>query len=250
MARIKFLRHRIDIYPISIAVIVSAGQLSLYLMHSQSLIWFVALMVALRWSHLIEHNHVHMSMFHSARLSEFFGWVLGCSTGLPLEMYRVHHVETHHQYENGPEDWTSPFEYGDGTSSLPRPMTFSRYVLSFPLRGWTNSLRILWRRKGTEQYNAWLRSLAILVLFGGALTLGDSRSFLIWYVTPWIAYSFGAGAANWRHHDSEDPLSMSPGTNDNFGLFSRRLGFNIGYHSAHHLYPDTHWSELPQRVTA
>jgi len=248
--RTRFLRYRIDRYSVGVGAAIAALQCFLFFTGSNSVVLLCVLLVAMRWTHIVEHNHVHLPFFISRWLSELFGWVLMSSTGLAPELYRIHHVDIHHRFENGPEDWTSPFVYGDDPSVPPRAIGCARYVLVFPIRGWSKSVSLILRKRGTSEYAAWIRSSAVMCTLLVAGSIWDPRALLCWYIVPWVVYFFAAGLANWRHHDPDVHDAERPVTNDATGPLSGALGFNIGYHSAHHWYPDAHWSELPNRIAS
>jgi fatty acid desaturase len=119
----RILRYRIDIVSLMLALAILGVQLAAFFLR---LPWFMAipLIVLTRWTHLVEHNHSHLPISWSRTLDEVFGWVLFLSGGVPLEAYRVFHVQTHHRYANRAADWTSPFAY-EGTRFPDRPVNFA-----------------------------------------------------------------------------------------------------------------------------
>jgi fatty acid desaturase len=63
---------------------------------------------------------------------------------------------------------------------------------------------------------------------------------------PWLATAIFLPISNWLQHDGSTYESAATSANVNLGFFSRRVGFNVGYHSAHHVRPAAHWTKLPE----
>ena len=241
---VRLLRYRIDRVSLIAALAITAWQFYVYFT-SPNIGGLLALLVALRWLHIIEHNHVHSMMFVGRRLNDLIGGVMSIGTGVPVELYRIHHVETHHAFENGPQDWTSPFSFSSAQRP-DRPVNVVKYVVTFGVRGWSRSLPIALRRAlGTD--NRVLPSLVLFIACSALLLARDPQAFVAAYAVPWLLYSFAAGWANWRHHDGCDFEGATQSANVDTRLFSRALGFNIGYHSMHHIYPELHWSLLREK---
>jgi fatty acid desaturase len=61
----------------------------------------------------------------------------------------------------------------------------------------------------------------------------------------WVAVAVVSADANRKHHDgyleADHPTEYA---NDSFTPLHTTLGFNIGYHTAHHRRPNAHWSKL------
>jgi fatty acid desaturase len=61
-----------------------------------------------------------------------------------------------------------------------------------------------------------------------------------------VATALSLPASNWLQHAGCTYESAATSANMNLGFFSRRVGFNIGYHSIHHARPAAHWTKLPE----
>ncbi|HVF74016.1 MAG TPA: fatty acid desaturase [Acidimicrobiales bacterium] len=233
-------RRRADAAVVAVGCGVLLLQLSLYLSGAH-VGWLALILFAGRWAHLAEHNQAHKSVFDGRVCSNLFEMVLTLSTAVPVDLYRAHHVETHHRYDNGPGDWTSPFAY-KGARFPDRPVHFVVYVATFPGRAWRRGVPIVWSKR--ERQTIFLGSVAVLAIFAVALATYRTAEFVIFFLVPWVLLWLGTAVANWLHHDGR---SFEEGdiANDNYGFLNRWIAFNIGYHSAHHRYPSAHWSALP-----
>ncbi len=201
----------------------------------------IPMIVALRWQHLAEHTHVHRPLVHKPLGRRIVDFGLVMSTAVPVDIYYTHHVATHHRYNNSADDWTSPFAYA--SASFPdQPVPLLRYVASFPYRSWIFSIRDLRATSGRGDLCG-----SVLVLLAGSATIfmASPTGFLKFFLVPWLALYFLAPVANWLHHYNCLYEDWQSSANSKLSLLNRSIGLNIGYHAAHHVYPDAHWSELP-----
>lgn len=204
-----------------------------------------AVVAATRWAVLAEHNHSHVPLARQDSTNELLDHIAVMSSGLPVPFYRIQHVANHHRFNGESNDWTSPFTFA-GCQYPDRPVSRWRYVVTFAPR----SLGKSWRwckehpghrwskvaRRSCRLYLPWLAFVAIQAVrrrkpAGILATLG-----------PPILVALGAPVSNWRQHVDDAGYT----TRDHQGLLSQSIGFNIGYHRAHHAFPSAHWSRLPE----
>ena len=199
-------------------------------------------LVALRWVGLVQHNHTHVPVFRARALNTVFDVLLTLASGVPQRLYRYIHIAVHHKFLNRPEDWTGPFSYVD--SSFPqRPTPMWRYSVTFMVRGWRRGFPAVWRRPG-GRVSLLVCTLPIAMFAGVAAFVSPARTALFLLV-PWVATGLALPVANWRQHQGCSYESPSTSANVNLTALCRTLGFNVGYHSAHHARPGVHWSRLP-----
>lgn len=240
----RTIRYSLDYWSIATVIAVLAYQLGCTLI-AATWLWLLPLVFLSNLVHLVEHNHVHVPIFSKKKYNEVFSWLLCLGTGIPVEGYRFHHAETHHRYSGTSLDWTSPFAYR-GARFPDRPVNLAWYAVTYMPRAWRKGLQTMWERRATDQGKKFWRSILVLTITASALGLVQPRSFLLFFGLPWIGNAVVPALTNWRHHRGCDFASKYTAANVNLGLFSRALGFNIGYHSAHHDHPGLHWSLLPE----
>ena len=216
-------------------------------MHNQILKWpwytCILVIVLMRWSHLVEHNHSHLPIFHQRWLNEVLGWLTFLNGGIALEFYRLQHVKTHHRYLNDEKDWTSPFLFR-GARYPDQPVNWLYYISTYTIIGLCHCLIEILRQPGSPCFKRFWASVGVVGSVSALLIYVDSWNFLIFfYVTWWVAY-IGLPINNWEQHVDCAFTSQYTSANIDLRLLCRRLGFNIGYHSAHHLAPTVHWSLL------
>ncbi|MCP3980632.1 MAG: fatty acid desaturase [bacterium] len=238
------LRYRVD--AISVAAVLAAVGVQLTAFFAQWP-WYglIPIVFLLRWSHLVQHNHAHLGAFRSKTLNEILGWLMFLNDGLPLEFYRIQHVQIHHKYLNDEGDWTSPFAF-HGARFPDKPVHPVYYVLSYPVFSYALSLVHVLRRPQSAAFRRFFVSLAIVGTTCVVLCVLDPRSFILFFGLAWLCNSIGASFNNWMHHVGCEYEDIYTSSNVNLSFLSRWFGFNIGYHSAHHLEPRLHWSKLAE----
>ena len=238
------LEEPTDIASIAVALAFASAQVAAWRAR-KPLVPALALAVGARWAGLVLHNQVHTPIFQADRLNEGFEVALTLATGMPVELYRVHHG-VHHHFVNGDGDWTSPFAYPN--AHFPnRPCSLPRYVFTLIPRAIRRAPKTLRAKRDPERSNRFHRSLIVLGVVSGVLATRNPKKFAAAFMTPWLVNMLGSPIANWKHHEGctyEDRYTVA---NVNLGALSKSLGFNIGYHSTHHDDPALHWSKLPQR---
>ena len=244
----RLLRYPIDIISIATVVCALALQLTALVRHWP---WYVAVVVIvlLREVSLVEHNHAHLPIFRSKFLNALLGWLCHLSGGVPQETYRIHHVGTHHRYNNrfdgNERDWSSI--YGFRGARMPdRPVNKAYYVAAFPWLAHGESLIWYLRAPTARATKGFLASMAVVMPTCALLAWLNPVGFVTFFVVPWTVAIFGMGFNNYEQHYGCRMTCEDDSSNNYLSFFSTTLSFNAGYHVAHHRYPNVHWSLLPQ----
>lgn len=189
----------------------------------------------------INHNHLHCPTFNRAALNRVFDLLLTIARGHTTRTIIVPHNFNHHLHCGGKEDWSRPELAGTGLL----PLRVGRYV-------WRASKEMaIQRRKDgapkletSDKHNQRFEQI-ILLIFMGYVFYQDIFLALILVVLPWIGSMAALLAINFFQHEGCDPGSELNHSRNFTGRISNWLLFNSGYHTAHHLFPGKHWSELP-----
>lgn len=191
---------------------------------------------------IINHNHIHHPTFRHRGLDELFGHLLGLAKGHTSTGVVVAHNLNHHLHHGGKDDWIRASLAGGG----PGAVRLLRYVALASVamargRNAADAPKLPpWRerRLGRERMSLWA--------FMGLILWLDWETALLFVFLPWgLAMAMLTGV-NLLQHDGchpEEPMRCSRN-------FTGRLGnwffLNNGFHTAHHLRPNLHWSRLPR----
>lgn len=236
------LRYRNDLS--SLACVLVSVSCQVAWLATGRLAFVVPMVVALRWTALVQHNHSHVPLFRQARANRALDLAFGAVTGMPMELYSEAHARIHHRHTGTPGDWTQPTEVRDGVALQERPLARGRYLCVFVPRagrlGWASVRRDLAQRRALFVECAVMAALLVPALLGGS----PARLALV--VGLWVAVAVASAHANYNHHDGYlDASEPTDFANDTLSPLHTVLGFNIGYHTSHHRRPNAHWSKLP-----
>lgn len=234
------LRYRSDLP--SLACLLTSVSCQVAWLATGKLVLLVPMVVALRWTALVQHNHSHLALFRRPLANRLVDLTVGTVTGMPMELYREAHARTHHRYLGTPEDWTQPTEVRNGRAVQTRPISRWRYLFAFAPRGWVLSWSSL--RKDRTLVRRLAGESAVMVVLVMLSLLAPARLLVV--LGLWVVVSLVSADANYKHHNGYlDVPRPDEFANDTFSPLHTTLGFNIGYHSAHHDRPNAHWSKLP-----
>lgn len=244
----SIIRYPIDI----ISVLVALSTLSLQLFALQrNWPWYTSLLiiVMLRQVSLVEHNHAHLTIFRRRSANILLGWLCHLSSGVPLNTYRVHHVISHHRYNNrfdsSGRDWSSI--YGFRGARLPdQPVAKAYYVASFPFIAHGETLLWFLRAPNSQLTRGFFVSMAVVSTASVFLIWLNAVGFITFFLVPWAVLLFGMGYNNYDHHVRCEMTNEYDSANNFLNFYYTFLSFNEGYHIAHHFNPGLHWSLLPQ----
>ncbi len=236
------LRNRAD--RSSLACLIVSASCQVAWLATGKLVLLLPMFLILRWTALVQHNHSHLSLFRRRWPNRLADLALGPVTGMPMELYREAHARVHHPHAGTPQDWTQPTEVRNGIALQERPLSRLRYISVFVPRawglGWASVRQDLAQTKRLLAEGAVMAALVVMPFMTG------SPLRLLPIALQWVVVAVVSAAANYRHHDgyleADQPTDFA---NDTFSLLYTRLGFNIGYHVAHHRRPNAHWAKLP-----
>lgn len=164
--------------------------------------------------------------------------------GMPLGVYRLHHVAMHHGEGNGAGDFS-----GTGAYARDRPLHALHYVARFSL-GTAFALPLYalrrgrWRAACAAAAGAGAHALLVACALRTFPVAGLYACLLPSLLSlPLLAFG------NWSQHVFLKPDS-EPGSAFGYAYTcvnhgDNRRTFNDGFHVEHHERPAAHWSELP-----
>ena len=189
---------------------------------------------------IINHNHIHHPTLRNRWLNEVFGHLLGLAKGHTSNGVLVAHNLNHHRYHGGRQDWIRPSLAGRG----PGVVRLMRYVFGASVsmahgRNAADAPQLPHRLKQQLQ-----RERASLWLFMGLLLWLDWRSALLFAFLPWGLGMAMLTGVNLLQHDGCEPDDPTRQSRNIPGGLGNWFFLNNGFHTAHHLKPQMHWSQL------
>lgn len=196
---------------------------------------------------LVQHNHMHIGIFHSRYLNKIFELLLAISAGHICAEWTLHHNIGHHG---------NPINSLDDTASVRHPqtrdyMSKSEYIFLGSLRIYPDSCRMAWQyyRQGKPRhlYTLIYESIFWLAVHAFFLSLNFKMACLFLLLANLINRALVWLGGYWNHlfvpaHDHYDSSNMYTGPIFNL------LSLNVGYHVAHHERPTLHWSKLKEHT--
>ena len=184
------------------------------------------------------HHHQHNATFHSQGLNRCLELLYGLHTGIPTNMWVLHHVLGHHlNYLDQTRDesrWKSPS--GEQMGEL-------EYTVRTALTAYPRALAVGRRHPRARRPFLIYGSLLWLLVF--ALTWFRPLSALFVFVLPMITTLFFTAWVTYDHHAGLDTGSPFDASYNIMHPWFNRLTGNLGYHTAHHYRQGIHWSRLP-----
>lgn len=193
---------------------------------------------------VINHNHQHFPVFVPALANRVFGVLLSLATGQPAKAIVAMHLGNHHAYTSGEHDHVR--------ASIVRSRWNLLNLVTFPFIAVARFARVKtselarWRSARPQEYRQLaLERWVLYPLLAAALVVRplDTLAFLL---LPYVVAQWGIIAINLVQHDGCDPTSRFNHSRNHVGGTLNWFLFSNGYHTAHHLLPGLHWSELPR----
>lgn len=240
--RAALLRHRADLGPLAVAAGVFAAQLALFFLVENG--WLAALGMAALFpvqsvAIACAHYHHHKPVFTVGWLNRVYEVVLFLETGMPPYLLTLHHNLGHHRDYLTPPDDTLAWQRRDGA-----PMGYLEYLLINFRDVYPHTVALGRRYPGVFAKFRWMLVPSLAAL--GALVWADPLRALVVFVIPMHLTLLNVIRIGWQHHaglDGDDHLNAS---RNEAGRLYNLLTFNSGYHTAHHVKPGLHWTELPR----
>jgi len=241
----RLLRYKADWWPVSLV-------LGSFLLHLGFYLWAPPALAALALLPLFalstmvaafNHHHQHVNVFHARLLNRVYDVLLAVQTGVGPYTWVLHHNLGHHQnYLHQPPSVTpdeSHWTRQDGTT-----MGRIEYTLHLFLHHQVDVYRV-GRKHPTIFRHYLLMKLPCFAFIAAGMWFKPLSYLLVFFIPGVLALLHTCWATHEHHagHPATEHLHAS--TNREHPLFNL-LTCNLGLHTAHHLKPGVHWSELPQ----
>jgi len=241
----RVLRYAADIRPVSMVLASFVLHIGFYWFASPA-IALIAMLPLVALSTMVaafNHHHQHVNAFRSPFLNRVYDLVLAVQTGVGPYTWVLHHNLGHHKnYLNQPphaEPDESHWTRKDGST-----MGRIEYTLHTFLHHQVDVYRV-----GRRHPDVFRRYLLMKIPCYAFLAIGfylNPLNYLIVFFIPsilalmhtcWATYEHHAGVSSTEHVEAS--------VNREHPLFNL-VTCNLGLHTAHHMFPGRHWSELPR----
>ena len=240
----RVLRYRAD----ARSVIVVVGTLALLAAQWSGAVRhplvFAASLALCFTSCVVNHNHQHCPIFVPALGNRVFGVLVALVTGQPARAIVPMHIGNHHAHNNDDRDFVR--------TTLVRSRWNLLNLVVFPFVAIARYARVKsadlerWRTAHPSAYRQLrLERMVLYPVLVAALVFRPVDT-LVFLAVPYLFGQWAIIAINLVQHDGCDPTSRYNHSRNHVGRFLNWCLFNNGYHTAHHLRPGLHWSELPK----
>ncbi|MES2963320.1 MAG: fatty acid desaturase [Bdellovibrionota bacterium] len=190
---------------------------------------------------LVTHNQIHCPTFASPWMNRALELALTIARGSTVTGMIVPHSLNHHPHNGSSEDWIRVDLAGEG----PYLVRLCRYT-------WV-ALKSVAREKSRSNAPRLTATQRRHLLQEKAVLYGVIAAFLAWNPMlaltvvglPWIFAMLTLLGTTILQHEGCDPLSFYDHSRNFESSIMNWFFLNNGYHTAHHLFPEMHWSELP-----
>jgi fatty acid desaturase len=195
------------------------------------------------------HLHIHHPLSKSRSFNVTLDLILASVTAMTASNWRIQHLYGHHRGEDN--------EFRGQDLSWEMQKYSPLRVISFCLRSvWPTfakpvlrcwQLGVLQNVKNPFSYRWGAIEHGLLFLFWLGLIFLNAPLFFFYVIPLYILTYIITRYVDYLNHYGCDESSPNPYEHANNCLnpLFNRLTYNFGYHTAHHLRPDAHWSTLP-----
>ncbi|MBK8564626.1 MAG: fatty acid desaturase [Saprospiraceae bacterium] len=194
------------------------------------------------------HNHQHLAMWKHKWLNVATDNWLTAFYGFPIFAWIPTHNSNHHVHVNKEPDYTRTYQRTEKNNLIT--------LLSYPsLSGMKQQgpvfqyMKSLWGQNRRKFWFHFLQVISLLAFIIIALAIDWRKA--IWYVIiPQQVSTFSVLIFNYVQHIHADEESEFNHSRNITGPVLNFILLNNGYHTAHHISPGIHWSQLKEKHEA
>ena len=241
------IRHK-DIIPVGLSLIFFSLQTLACVFHLP--FWlglpfiFIFLIASMCFS-AFHHHHAHCPTFSIGFLNRHLEMVLSLQTGVLTSVWKSHHNFGHHRHYLNQDLSTKDFDESNWMSKKRRVKSKTIYTLSNFLCLYPRSFRVSRAHPHSALFYELLIQTIFQLLFYVFGYIMWGWSFVGYILLPAMITLYGTIAATYIHHSGLLTKDHYSSCYNNLNPLYNVFTCNLGYHTAHHLRPGLHWSELP-----
>lgn len=195
---------------------------------------------------VITHNFLHTPFFQSATLNKLFSLFNSGNLFLPQSIYKYHHL-VHHRFNNDriahdtTQDPSSTWRFGrDGKQEGVIPYC----TLSLFRDGTQFAYAELCRQGARPMF--FMELGVVLLTLGFWLYLSWLFVVAVFLPVFYLGWCLAHLENYYEHFAATDSTKRHANSVSYLGSIYNFFMFNEGYHQAHHIQPNRHWTERPE----
>jgi fatty acid desaturase len=212
------------------------------------IVYAIVTFMAIGETNYLLHLHIHRPFGRNPRLNILFDLSMASVTGVTASNWRIHHLYGHHR------GFDLPYR-GDRTADLESYSTMR--AISYSAVTMLESFRspivesfhkgILDNIKTPISYRWAFFEQILLLTFVALLSVWLPRLVLTYLLPLYCVTQFITRYVDYLNHYGCDEGSANPyaRANNSLSWWFNFTTHNFGYHTAHHIRPGAHWTELP-----
>ncbi|MBL4601129.1 MAG: fatty acid desaturase [Emcibacteraceae bacterium] len=229
---------------IPVLIILSLSVLDFYVYFTQESIlvliayWGVFLIPKANicaWNHHHQHNFVFRQKWLNRTLEFFYA----LHTGAVTNIWVLHHNLGHHRNFLDQKIDESRWKYANG-----KKIGELAYTFIIAATGYSRAFQVGAKHKTLKRRFVIFGGLTFLIV--GALVIYNPVAGLILFVLPMICSLLFTAWTTYDHHAGLDSDNQFEASFNKLNWLYNMVTGNLGYHTAHHYKPGTHWSKLPE----
>ena len=243
------LRYKADVRTLITVAVYFAIAITPWFLWNELNAWQITLFVVVNCvcsfiCATIVHNTIHVPIFYNRWLNKIFQVVLSLSYGHSTSAYVPGHNFSHHKYMQTPKDAIRTSKARFRLNILNQLFFF--FIMSGDiLKGEFRFAKKMYAER-PNWFMQYLTEMIIVVGVKIVLAIINWKCFLLFVFIPHQYAAWGIVSTNYFQHDGCDETHPYNHSRNFTGKFLNWLLFNNGYHGAHHMKPNLHWSLYPE----
>lgn len=193
---------------------------------------------------VMAHNHNHLPMWKNKWMNVLTDNWLTLFYGFPVFAWIPTHNANHHKYVNTDPDYTKTWRYSENNNIF-TALTYPTVSGSFQQPVVMKFYKETYSRNKEKFFLYTLQFIVLISWIAGAFYFGGWQKALIYVIIPQQFSLFSILLFNYVQHVDADEETKYNASRNFTGVLNLML-FNNGYHTVHHIYPTSHWSDAKE----
>ena len=209
----------------------------------QIVFWVVLNCIVSFMCAVIVHNTIHAPIFKKRWMNKVMQIVLSFTYGHSTSVYVPGHNFSHHKYTQSDKDSirTSKARF---KINLFNQLFFFFLMSGDILKGELRFASVM-RKERPDWFRQYLLEMALVISVKVVLLFINWKCAVLFVLIPHQYAAWGIVGTNYFQHDGCDQEHPYNHSRNFKGKLLNYLLFNNGYHGAHHMKPNLHWSLVP-----